>query len=158
MPQGYKNGIKLIPPSHKGQKKSQETVERMKIGQQKRQQEKPTPFGKKSPNYIDGRTSNREYRSWIKNKRNRIKRQLNKDGSFHTFGEWETLKAQYGYTCPCCHKIEPEIKLTEDHIIPLSKGGSDLIENIQPLCLDCNRRKNAKVIKYGILVASTPAT
>ena len=66
----------------------------------------------------------------------------------HTFGEWELLKKQYGYICPCCGKLEPEIVLTEDHIIPLAKGGSDFIENIQPLCRSCNCKKHTKIIKY----------
>ena len=67
----------------------------------------------------------------------------------HTFGEWELLKKQFGYRCPVCLRIEPEIKLTEDHIIPVSRGGSNYIENIQPLCLDCNKRKFTKIIKYS---------
>lgn len=89
--------------------------------------------------------------SWSNNKRNRNKRILNKNGSFHTFGEWENLKAQYNWTCPCCKKSEPEIKLTEDHIVPLSKGGSDNIENIQPLCRHCNFKKHTNIVKYNKL-------
>lgn len=70
------------------------------------------------------------------------------NGGSHTIGEWETLKAQYNWICPACGKPEPEIKLTEDHIIPLTKSGSDNIENIQPLCRRCNIVKMTKIIKY----------
>lgn len=82
----------------------------------------------------------------------RRKRRLTKYNAegFHTNGEWELLKKQYNYTCPCCGLSEPEIKLTEDHIIPLSKGGSDLIENIQPLCKSCNSKKHTQTVKYNL--------
>lgn len=84
--------------------------------------------------------------SVISNKK-RIQRLKEAGGSF-TSGEWELLKKQYGLTCPCCKQPEPQIKLTQDHIIPLSKGGTNFIENIQPLCLRCNMKKFTKIIKY----------
>lgn len=97
--------------------------------------------GKENANWQGGITDMSRY------SRNRRNRKFNASG-YHTFGEWENLKAQYNWTCPACKKIEPDIKLTEDHIIPLSVGGSDNIENIQPLCKSCNCRKHAKIIKY----------
>lgn len=66
----------------------------------------------------------------------------------HTWQEWELLKKAYKYACACCKQEEPRITLTEDHIIPISKGGSNYIENLQPLCGSCNSKKFTKVINY----------
>lgn len=60
----------------------------------------------------------------------------------HTKTEWDNLKKRYNYCCAICGEKKP---LTVDHIIPLSKGGSDYIENIQPLCRNCNSKKNNKL-------------
>lgn len=71
----------------------------------------------------------------------------------HTLSEWEELKMQYGYMCLCCKKVEPEINLTQDHVIPLIKGGSNTIENIQPLCASCNSIKYVSIIDYKLIEA-----
>jgi 5-methylcytosine-specific restriction endonuclease McrA len=81
--------------------------------------------------------------------RNRRVLKLNSKGS-HTLEEWEQLKLKYHYMCLCCKKQEPFITLTEDHILPLSVGGGNNIENIQPLCRSCNSRKHASAIDYRI--------
>lgn len=60
----------------------------------------------------------------------------------HTLVEWNDLLFSYGSCCAACGSDK---ELTKDHIIPLSKGGSDYIENIQPLCKSCNSRKGNKI-------------
>jgi 5-methylcytosine-specific restriction endonuclease McrA len=101
--------------------------------------------GERCPAWKGGLTKRPGYRSFLK-KRSKLRKLAN--GGSHTFGDWENLKVQYNWTCPSCHKKEPEIKLTEDHVIPSSKGGSDNIENIQPLCKSCNSHKMTKIIKF----------
>lgn len=67
------------------------------------------------------------------------------NGGFHSVEEWKDLCNTWDNRCICCGRSEP---LTEDHIIPLSKGGTDDIDNIQPLCRSCNSRKNDQFIDY----------
>lgn len=69
----------------------------------------------------------------------------------HTFEEWEEVKKKYNYRCAMCKGAEPFLSqkiqcLTEDHIIPIIKGGSNFIDNIQPLCHKCNCIKKDKIL------------
>lgn len=38
-----------------------------------------------------------------------------------------------------------EVLMTKDHIIPKSRGGSDHIDNYQPMCRRCNKEKGNKM-------------
>ncbi len=69
-------------------------------------------------------------------------------GGTYTLAEWKLLCDKYNHTCLCCGRQEPEIKLTVDHIIPIIRGGTNSIENIQPLCKSCNSSKQAKAVDY----------
>lgn len=70
------------------------------------------------------------------------------NGGTITKEEWKWLKEFYNYTCLCCGRREPEIKLTLDHVLPLTMGGKNVIENAQPLCQPCNSSKHNKHIDY----------
>lgn len=108
----------------------------------------------KHPSHVTGKNAYNwkgGYENHLWHNRQRRIRKLNVLGN-HTFEEWKSLKKQYGYCCPACGKLEPEIKLTEDHIVPLIKGGNDYIKNIQPLCKSCNSKKQCKTIKYSNLI------
>jgi HNH endonuclease len=82
--------------------------------------------------------------------KNKLKRKQ-VEGSY-TVQEWLTLKERYGNICLCCRRHESEIAgpLEQDHVIPVTKGGSNWITNIQPLCRNCNGMagKGTKIIDY----------
>lgn len=61
---------------------------------------------------------------------------------FHTAEEWQNVLIQHNNKCFYCG-TDKEF-LTQDHAIPLSRGGSDWIENIVPACKSCNSQKQAK--------------
>jgi 5-methylcytosine-specific restriction endonuclease McrA len=89
-----------------------------------------------------------DYKQIIKQRayvrRQRVKHAL----GHHSESQWIALKKKWNNTCPMCKLKEPEITLTRDHIIPLSRDGSNNIENIQPLCTKCNSKKSTSVKKF----------
>lgn len=62
-------------------------------------------------------------RKWPKKQKNRI---MNRDGR----------------KCRICGCTDD---LTIDHVVPVSKGGSNRDNNLMILCLTCNQRKGAEI-------------
>lgn len=61
----------------------------------------------------------------------------------------ESIKSRDNFTCCTCGNsvyAEPNLLLEIDHIIPVSKGGCTVEENLQTLCWKCNRSKSNKII------------
>lgn len=82
-----------------------------------------------------------------KKKQWEAKRRCKIAGSSQNFThlEWEELCEKYNHRCLACGEKK---KLTPDHIIPLARDGNNSINNIQPLCINCNSSKKTKTIDY----------
>ncbi len=62
----------------------------------------------------------------------------------YTYDEWNNKLMEYGHRCAYCGTLESntvEGKLTVDHVIPISKGGTNYIDNLVPACSLCNNEK-----------------
>ena len=53
-------------------------------------------------------------------------------------------------TCPLCGYVFRDLNFEVDHDVPISRGGSDNIENLQLLCHKCNKGKDALTTKEYI--------
>ena len=63
----------------------------------------------------------------------------------HHFTDWIELLKKNDNICFYCgvriDKTPGKKQRTRDHIIPISKGGSDMLENIVPACRSCIFKK-----------------
>jgi HNH endonuclease len=57
------------------------------------------------------------------------------------------VRQRSNFLCEYCHASEwwQYVKFTVDHLIPVSQGGSDTIENLALACFHCNRRKTNRI-------------
>lgn len=91
------------------------------------------------------RRNNPSYRERKRVFRHRRRLRIAASDEHFTQQEWNELCQQYDYCCAACGSDQD---LTVDHIVPLSRFGSNSIDNIQPLCRSCNSRKGVRTIDY----------
>lgn len=86
---------------------------------------------------------------------NRRVRIVTSVGSY-TVQEWTELVARFD-ACPGCGRVWKDIRpirgrrsaITVDHVIPLSRGGTNNASNLQPLCHSCNSAKGTRLSWEG---------
>ena len=117
---------------------------------------------KKNPEKCNARTREWEQRNpdkvkaketnWRKNNPDKAKAKMHRrlakihgNGGSFTGEEWKALCNKYNHRCLDCGKRK---KLEADHIIPVSKGGTSNIDNIQPLCRTCNAHMGTKTTDF----------
>lgn len=78
--------------------------------------------------------------------RRRRARELKAVGEF-TETEFRALCVEHSNRCVYCGGLEAKVgKLVPDHMMPLSRGGSNSLDNIAPACRHCNDSKGSKTV------------
>lgn len=96
------------------------------------------------------------HRQWAKTEkgkmvrqRGNIARRVRKNEIINTLTaeEWLDILKQHNFKCAYCGKDLFNLfdRPTRDHIIPISKGGNNIKENIVPACISCNSRKGNRI-------------
>lgn len=86
------------------------------------------------------RIENREH----SNLTSRLKKQRRRAAGNLSRADWALVISVYGNACLSCGGSE----VTIDHVTPISRGGLNEIENVQPLCGPCNSSKGVKEIDF----------
>ena len=98
-----------------------------------------------------GKANNERYRQTPKGKATERKKSANYRARRQdaegvvTAEDWLRILEEHNHRCYYCHKRT--LKMTLDHVIPLSKGGRNSPENVVPACHRCNCKKRDKLVR-----------
>lgn len=86
------------------------------------------------------KTHLKEFNCYVRNRRAKLKQLPGK----HTFQDIVDLLEKQNYLCNGCKS--PLIEYEVDHIIPVSRNGTNWPDNLQILCPHCNAEKHDKTM------------
>ena len=61
-----------------------------------------------------------------------------------TSNQWKQILEMFNFRCAYCGS-DIKMRPTQDHVIPISKGGTHTIDNIVPACQSCNSSKKDQI-------------
>ncbi|WP_026100581.1 HNH endonuclease [Synechococcus sp. PCC 7336] len=69
----------------------------------------------------------------------------------------QRVRQRAHYLCEYCHASEQwqYIRFTIDHVLPLSAGGDDTLDNLALACFHCNRRKSNQLTGIDLLTGKS---
>lgn len=93
--------------------------------------------------------------------RNRARRARKNNAPINdlTHAQWLEIQASQDHRCAHCKK-NCKNKLTQDHVTPLSQGGSHTLHNVIGVCRNCNSKKGTKpspVLVQPLLLTVAPS-
>ena len=72
-----------------------------------------------------------------------MRRRVRTGGKRLSLQDVREVMLEYGGLCPYCNNMIPVNKGNIDHIVPVSKGGTNIRENLVYVCSACNSKKMA---------------
>lgn len=111
---------------------------------------KPTGFfyAQKMEEVIEYTNGKAEFRGYIYARAAYAYKVRAKTLGTHTDDEWINLCSKYDFRCCHCGCDVIGGIPTKDHIVPPRLRGCDSIDNLQPLCRQCNTSKGCSIIDY----------
>jgi 5-methylcytosine-specific restriction endonuclease McrA len=85
-----------------------------------------------------------DHRAIVKGNWSAVRKAKNRTLGSHTRWQWISKLKAMNFACYWCGVIMKRHEATKEHLTPISRGGTDGIENIVPSCWPCNRQKNVK--------------
>lgn len=126
---------------HERWQKAKANEIRLKQNRERGKLYRETPHGRK--------VMNAAHRRWQKTEKGKLANRLGQHtrrarvagaGGIITRQEWLRLVVDHGGKCAYCGKKDG--KLTLDHVVPISRGGANTIDNAAPACWWCNSHKH----------------
>jgi 5-methylcytosine-specific restriction endonuclease McrA len=74
----------------------------------------------------------------------------------HTGAEWNALVRTSPRKCPYCGVPLNLFNRTKDHKVPVARGGSDAIDNLEPICWECNASKGDRTHEEFVYTGPRP--
>ena len=59
-----------------------------------------------------------------------------------TVQQWEAILTLHGNRCAYCGR--DDVRMTQDHVVPITRGGGHTADNVVPACLSCNSKNGAR--------------
>ncbi|WP_239774950.1 HNH endonuclease signature motif containing protein [Tenacibaculum finnmarkense] len=138
--------LKQIEEQKKEEQKRIEEIKRKKIIEERKKQEK-----ERYKEYYKGQQREKEERKkWASEAIEEMIKSGEIDGNVSSDRK-RTISSNvkeivYVRDKGCCVTCGSKENIEYDHVIPFSKGGSNSVNNIQLLCLKCNRSKSNKIM------------
>lgn len=126
-----------------------DNLARRRVRQRERWQNDPAYRARKNAEkkarYYTHPEFNKKRKAWSVVTSHRRRMRVRGTASHFSQAEWRALCTKYNHCCLCCGQQKP---LSPDHVVPIARGGLNGIDNIQPLCRQCNQAKGTKTIDY----------